>query len=29
LDAGDMAQPTTTQDTTGDRATDLTGMRGG
>ena len=29
LDAGDMAEPTTMADTTGDRATGLTGMRGG
>ena len=29
LDATDMAQPTSTTDTTGDRATGLTGMRGG
>ena len=29
LDAGDLAEPTTTADTTGDRATGLTGLRGG
>ncbi len=29
LDATDTAQPTTTADTTGDRATGLTGLRGG
>ena len=29
LTADDLAQPTTTEDTTGDRATGLTGMRGG
>ena len=29
LDATDTAQPTSTADTTGDRATGLTGMRGG
>ena len=29
LDAVDMAQPTSTADTTGDRATGLTGLRGG
>ncbi len=29
LDATDMAQPTSTADTTGDRATGLTGLRGG
>ncbi len=29
LDATDMAQPTSAADTTGDRATGLTGMRGG
>jgi hypothetical protein len=29
LDATDIAQPTTTADTTGDRATGLTGLRGG
>ena len=29
LDAGDMAEPTSTADTTGDRATGLTGLRGG
>ena len=29
LDASDMAQPTTAADTTGDRATGLTGLRGG
>ena len=29
LDATDMAEPTSTADTTGDRATGLTGMRGG
>ncbi len=29
LTADDMAQPTTTADTTGDRATGLTGLRGG
>ena len=29
LTADDTAQPTTTNDTTGDRATGLTGMRGG
>ncbi len=29
LDATDMAQPTPTADTTGDRATGLTGLRGG
>lgn len=29
LDASDRAQPTTAADTTGDRATGLTGLRGG
>ncbi len=29
LDASDTAQPTSTADTTGDRATGLTGLRGG
>ncbi len=29
LDAADLAQPTSTADTTGDRATGLTGLRGG
>ncbi len=29
LTADDLAQPTTTADTTGDRATGLTGLRGG
>lgn len=29
LDATDMGQPTSSADTTGDRATGLTGMRGG
>jgi hypothetical protein len=29
LDATDTAQPTTTADSTGDRATGLTGLRGG
>lgn len=29
LDASDIAQPTSTADTTGDRATGLTGLRGG
>ena len=29
LDASDMAQPTTTADATGDRATGLMGLRGG
>ncbi len=29
LDATDMAQPTSTADTTGDRATGLTSLRGG
>ena len=29
LTADDLAQPTSTADTTGDRATGLTGLRGG
>ena len=29
LDAGDLAEPSTMADTTGDRATGLTGLRGG
>lgn len=29
LDATDLAEPTSTADTTGDRATGLTGLRGG